>query len=392
MTAAGTVRQQRPPLWRDVRVLRVVGQAVFALVAVAVVWTLANNLLVNMRNANLPTGFDFLRQPGGIQIAGAETTSQTPNWRLIAIGAKNTAIVAVTGIVLATVVGVLVGIARLSTNWLVRKSAALYVETIRNIPVLVVITFFFAAVILRFPQIREPATIGNLVIVSNRGMWLPWLRAPEGGAGTFTLALLGVFVVALLVARWRTRVNERTGRPHHRVLWAAVTFVVLGVVAHQALGSPVRISLPARDNLIITGGIGALAPILALITGLVVYTASHIAEIVRGSIQAVPRGQVEAAEAIALSGFQRMRYIVLPQALRIMIPPLANQFLNLMKNSSLGVAIGAAELTSVTGTVIANGRPAPQNIAILMAIYLSFSLFISFLTNLYNRRIQYVTT
>jgi general L-amino acid transport system permease protein len=388
---AATATGQRPPLWRDVRVLRVVGQIVFAVGAVAVLWVLGNNLIVNMNNANLPTGWGYLRQSGGIQLAGSDATSQTPNWELIAIAAKNTAIVSVTGILLATLIGVLLGIARLSSNWLVRKSAALYVETVRNIPVLVVIIFFAAAVIAQFPLIREPAQIGDAFIFSNRGMWMPWFMAPDGEGGLFTLLLLGAVLVGLVVARWRTAVNERTGRPHHRVLWAAATVLVLGVIAYVALGAPVKISLPVRDNLVVRGGIGVLASILGLIIGLVIYTASHIAEIVRGSIQAVPKGQVEAAQAVALSGFQRMRFIVLPQALRIMIPPLANQYLNLTKNSSLGIAIGAAELTSVTSTIIGNGRPAPQSIAVLMAIYLSFSLFISLLTNLYNRRIQYVT-
>jgi general L-amino acid transport system permease protein len=388
---AATTTGQRPPLWRDVRVLRVVGQIVFAVVAVAVLWVLGNNLIVNMNNANLPTGWSYLRQSGGIQVAGSDATSQTPNWELVLIGAKNTAIVSGTGILLATIIGVLVGIARLSSNWLVRKSAALYVETFRNIPVLVVIIFFFAAMILRFPQIREPLVIGDAFIVTNRGMWIPWFTAPGGNGGLFALLLLAAIVVAVGVARWRTTVNERTGRPHHRVLWAVGTVLVLAGAAFAVLGAPVEITLPVRDNLAVNGGIGILAPILGLITGLTIYTASHIAEIVRGSIQAVPKGQIEAAQAVALSGFQRMRFIVLPQALRIMIPPLANQYLNLTKNSSLGIAIGAAELTSITSTIIGNGRPAPQSIAILMAIYLSFSLFISLLTNLYNRRIQYVT-
>lgn len=389
--AASTTAGQRPPFWRDVRVLRIVGQIVFAIAAVAIGWVLWFNLTTNMSNSGLPTSFDYLRQPGGFQVADAPATSSTPNWQLVLIGAKNTVIVSAVGILLATIIGVLLGVARLSTNWLVRKTAALYVETIRNIPVLVVIIFFFAAIILRFPQIQAPLRVGDLAIVSNRGIWFPWLSAPDGGGSSYALALLGALAVALLVARWRTTVNERTGQPHHRVLWAAGTFVGLAVLAYVVLGTPVEVTLPVRDNLQVSGGMKMNANILGLMLGLFVYTASHIAEIVRGSILAVPKGQNEAANALALTGFQRMRYIVLPQALRIMVPPLANQFLNLTKNSSLGLAIGAAELTGVTTTIIGNGRPAPQNIGVLMAIYLSFSLFISLLTNLYNRRIQYVS-
>lgn len=381
---------QRPPFYRDVRVLRVVGQIVFAVTVVAVLLVLWNNLLVNLRNSNLPTGFDYLDQPGGIQIAGADATSSTPIRELFLIAAKNTAIVSIVGIVIATVLGVLLGVARLSSNWLVRKSAALYVETVRNIPVLVVIVFFATAVILRLPRIQEAAGIDGALIISNKGIEFPWFVAPQG-AGPFLATLAVAAVAAGAVVVWRTRLNERTGTPHHRVLWALGTFVGLGVVAFIALDTPVELTYPERDGLQVEGGIGILGPMLGLLLGLVVYTASHIAEIVRGSILAVPKGQTEAAQAIALTGFQRMRHVILPQATRIMVPPLANQFLNLTKNSSLGVAVGAAELTSITQQIIANGRPAPQNIAILMAIYLSFSLFISLLTNAYNRRIQYVS-
>ncbi len=162
-------------------------------------------------------------------------------------------------------------------------------------------------------------------------------------------------------------------------------------MAFVALGAPLELDHPEVRGLRVEGGIGVLAPILGLITGLTVYTASHIAEIVRGSIQAVPRGQWEAGDAVALSAYQRMRFVILPQALRIMVPPTANQYLNLTKNSSLGIAIAYPELTAITNQIISNGRPAPQSIALLMLIYLMFSLFISALTNLYNRSIQYAS-
>lgn len=382
--------QQRPPFWRDVRVLRVVGQVAFVALVFALYWFLATNFVTNMSRSNLPTGFGYLNQPGGFQVANTDVTSGTPIRRIILVGVINTLKVSSLGIVLATVIGVLVGIARLSSNWLIRKSAAVYVESLRNIPVLVIIIFFGAAVLLRLPQIQAPIESPGRFIISNQAFWLPWMILPEGGGNTLLLILAVGLLTAGAVAWWRTRVYERTGSPHHRVLWGLSAFAAVAAVGYALAGPAVEFSGPARDGFRVSGGIKLPVPFLAVLAGLSLYTASHIAEIVRGSILAVPRGQVEAAEALALTRFQRMRHVVLPQALRIMVPPTANQYLNLTKNSSLAIAAGFPEVTTVILVVIGNGRPAPQNIAILMGVYLVFSLVISALTNLYNRRIQFV--
>jgi general L-amino acid transport system permease protein len=378
----------RVPLWRDVRVLRVVGQAVFAVLAVAAGWYLLSNLTGNMERTGIRTDFDYLRQPLGINVSGADVTSSTTVRGVMIVGIKNTALVAFLGIVLATVWGVILGVARLSQNWMIRKLAAVYVEVVRNIPVLILIFFFFFAAFAQLPVINDPFE-SRWLLASNRGIWIPWVIGTDGYM-PMALAWLAGLVVALLVARWRTRVNERTGQPHHRVLWALGTFLVIAVVAIFATSVPLQGSLPTRDGRAVVGGFRVLISYAALLVALVVYTASHIAEIVRGSILAVHKGQSEAAQALALTNFQRMRFVILPQALRIMVPPTANQYLNLTKNSSLGFAIAYPEITAITGQIISNGRPAPQAIALLMLIYLVFSLFISALTNLYNRSIQYV--
>ena len=453
MTSETARAQVRPPFWRDVRILKVVIQAIFLVIIVTVGWLLWNNLIGNMRASGLPTGFDFLDRPAGFTIIDSDFRPAQTNLDAILVGVKNTILVSAVGIVLATVIGVLIGIARLSRNYLVRKSAAFYVESLRNVPVLLIIFFASLAIIGRaLPQLENAWQVEGLFLISNRVIAVPWLAssgeatfpavlpavflaipaaaltyvwlrrrelresvrrallvaAPlaafllAGGAVlafvgepsqvsaavTFWTSLLTVVTLAVRVAAWRTRLSDTTGRPHHRVLWALGTFVVLGAVVYVLLGAPLDLTGPRLEQRRISGGISMIQAYAALLVALTLYTASHIAEIVRGSIQAVPRGQTEAATALALSPTQRMRFVILPQAFRIMVPPLANQYLNLTKNTSLGVAIGFQELTTVTGTVIGNGNPASQSIAILMLIYLTFSLLISLVTNIINRRLQ----
>ncbi|MPZ73769.1 MAG: ABC transporter permease subunit [Nitriliruptorales bacterium] len=381
--ALGQRRAVRPPPWRDIRVLRVVIQVAFLVVVVATVWYLYNNLRSNTR-----LGFDWLQQPAGFSIRDAPGYS--PGQRVLAairVGFFNTAQVAFLGIALATVLGIIIGIARLSTNWLVRRAAALYVEALRNIPVLLIIVLIYGAVMLQLPGVANAGEFLESFIFSNRGVSVPWYQSQEGATSYVAVIGLGVLVAAALWV-WRTRRFDRTGEPHHRVLWALGTVAGFILAGYFVLGAPIALSLPELEGRRVTGGTSLGTEYAALLIGLVLYTASHIAEIVRGSIQAVPHGQTEAANAIALTGFQRLRYVVLPQAFRIMIPPLANQYLNLTKNSSLAVAIGYPELTRIIGTVIGNGNPAPPSIAILMGCYLIFSIGISIITNIVNRALS----
>ncbi|MPZ89877.1 MAG: ABC transporter permease subunit, partial [Nitriliruptorales bacterium] len=254
-------------------------------------------------------------------------------------------------------------------------------------PVLVLIIFMYTAVVLQFPPISNAAETLGLIVFSNRGLVVPW---GEGAEQTrLFLVLLGSgLMLAMTAAVWRTRRHDASGEPHRRVLWGGGVLLLVAVAAHLSLSAPGTISLPSREGRVVTGGIQLGSEYAALLIALVLYTASHIAEIVRGSILAVPRGQTEAANAIALSGFQRLRYVILPQALRVLVPPLGNQYLNLTKNSSLAVAVGYFELTRITGQIIANGNPAPQSIGILMLCYLLLSLTIALVTNFVNRRLR----
>ncbi len=381
----------RPPFWRDIKVLRVVAQVVAVVGTVALFLYLGRNLTTNLTAANIPTDFEFLKQPAGVNVTGSDFKPSQPISDIVFLGIKNTAALAVVGIPLLTILGTLIGIARLSTNWLVQRAATIYVETLRNIPPLLVIIFTNAAVILSLPRMQDALTPGDLFVISNRFLAIPWATAGDN-SGAY-LAVLGVGIVASIVVWiWRTRKFDATGTPPHRFLWGTGTFLFFAIVGFFVLGRPYSLSRPeVIDGRFIEGGYQTVGPYIAVLVALVIYTASHVAEIVRGSIQAVAKGQTEAANALALSSFQRLRFVVLPQAFRIAIPPLINQFLNFTKNTSLSIAIGYAEITLVVFQAIGNAKPAPQLILILMGSYLLFSLTVSLLINVLNRRLQLVT-
>ncbi len=381
----------RPPLWRDVRVVRLVLQLVFAVAVVAAIAFLYSNLIENLTRQGIRTDFGYLDQPAGFQILGSDFRASQSVRDALLVGFGNTISVAVIGIVLTTILGVVIGVASLSTNWLVRKAATFYVEALRNLPPLIVIVFMFQAVILALPSVQN-ATVwfDGLAVWTVRTISF---AAPtlDDGSGAFVAALGASAVVAVALWWWRTRLNIRTGTPHHRVLIAGGAFIGLSVLAWLVTGRPLGLEKPEVTGRLLTGGWSMSANYAAVLFALVVYTASYIAEIVRGSVQAVPRGQSEASSALALSGFQRLRFVILPQAFRIAVPSIANQYLNLTKNSSLALAVGFAELTSVTVIAIGNGAPAPQSIGVLMLAYLVLSLVIAAITNLINRRFQLVT-
>jgi general L-amino acid transport system permease protein len=378
---------RRPPPWRDVRVLRVAFQLLFLALVGALVFFLYMNLVANLRRLGITTEFDFLRRPAGFAIADSDFRSSQRVSRAIRVGVGNTLRVAGLGIVLATVLGVLVGIARLSSNWLVRRAAAAFVESLRNVPVLAIIFFWYFAVLLRLPPIADAHDWFGVAVLSSRGIVFP---GPEqtGPLGLFLLLGVGGVVAAAAIWLWRTRRFDRTGEPHRRALWATGTLVAVVAVAFLVAGGPFTITAPERGALATAGGFRLSPEFAALLLALVLYTASHIAEIVRGSILSVARGQTEAANALGLSEWQRLRFVILPQAFRVSVPPIANQYLNLTKNSALGAAIAYPEVTRIVQIAISQGNPAPQLILVAMGIYLTISLAIALVTNIVNRRLQ----
>ena len=379
----------RPPWWRDVKVLRVVAQGLFLLLVVILVQWFSFNLRTNMRRLGIRRDFAFLDQPAGYRILGSDFVASDPIRRALLVGLTNTVRVALIGMALALVIGVVIGVARLSKNWVVRRSASLYVELLRNVPPLVLVIYFYLAALAALPRIEDATFIGDAIILSNRGIWLPWFVASPG-AGTYGITLLAGLVLAVLVARWRTRVFETTGRPHRRALAALLTFVGTALAGWVLLQPPIETSLPVFGDRIVTGGLWLYPEYLSLLLSLVLYASSFIAEIVRGSIQAVHKGQSEAADALGLSPWMRLRYVVLPQALRIAAPATGNEFLNLTKNVSLGIAVGFAEILRVATQATGNGQPAPQLLLMVLLGYLFLSLVISLFVNLANRRLQLV--
>lgn len=376
----------RVPLWRDVRVLQWVFQLVVVALVVAVAVWLIGNYTANADRQNIPTNFDFLDNPTAFEITGNDLSQNAPVGDAIVQGVLNTLRVSVVGIVLATVLGTLVGIGRLSHNWLVRTLAGAYVEAIRNVPLPLFVVMGSLAVVLGvFPRIQDAWRPLDLVVVSNRGIAVPWFEGP----GVWLAAGIALAAVAAwATARWRHVVFDRTGRPPRSGWWSAGAAVLVLAAVWIAFGFDA--TAPTVDGRFTSGGMRVDPSYFAILFALVVYTASHIAEIVRGSIQAVPRGQGEAADSLALGGFQRMWYVVLPQAFRIAIPPIGNQYLNLIKNSSLGAAIGYYDLTLVTQTTVGNGSPAVPAFGLALAIYLAMSLVTSAFVNLANRKFALV--
>lgn len=398
MTAVTRPSQTRPPFWRDVRVLRVVGQIVVVVAVLLLFRWLGSNLTTNLARQNLGTDFGFMTRPTQFTIPyHSEFNPRSPVWEMVVVGVKNTFLAGIVGIVLATVVGLLLGVWRLSQNWLLARLATVFVETFRNIPPLVIIIFFGAAIFTfgPFPILREaielqlPGTSETFLLLSNDQWGIPGFQARTDTTAFLFFLGFGLIVGSVLWF-WRTRVNEHTGAPHHRVAWFFGTIVLATVIGFIVLGDPIGIDWPSlsENRRLIASGFAMNFGFMALTVALGLYTASHIGEIFRGSIQAVPRGQTEAASALALTGFQRYRFVVLPQALRIAVPPIINQYLNLVKNTSLGIAVAYAEITALTQTSIGNGRPAVQSIVILMGVYLAFSLVISVILNVVNRRLQ----
>ena len=348
-----------------------------------------NNLQTNAETTNIPLSFDYLDQPADLTVPGNAFEQSQSVRDAIVVGLGNTVRVAVAGIVLATLLGTLIGIARLSTNWLLSNLAKAYVELFRNVPLLIIVVFSYSAIFLRLPSLDDAERYFGVFLPSIRGVGSVWFTTDGRG-----LAILLVFAVAAVAAwaaiRWRRSVQDRTGRAAHGGWVAVIAFLATAVAGLGVLGFPLGVTTPELEGRRIVGGITMLPEYAALLFALVVYTASHVAEIVRGSIQAVPKGQTEAATALALSSAQRMRLIVLPQAMRIAVPALGNQYLNLTKNSSLAVAISYFELTKITQVSIANRAPAVPSYTLLLFIYLALSLVLSLLVNLANRRLALV--
>ena len=380
------------PLWRDVRVLQAAGQLMSVLLVVSVLVFFVANLMSAADERGLKLGFDFLGQEAGFPIGESVIDYDEADPFLYAfwVGIVNTLKAALLGVVFATVLGILVGLARLSSNWLVRNLAGVYIQTIRNIPLLVQLFFWYFAVFQALPLVQEAFRLPGPVYLSNRGLFLVWPQATSSFEA-WLLVLAGGLAVAVALRFALTSHERRSGRPSHAVVVPWLAFVAIGVLGWLAVdGSPLVRSVPVLGEFNYEGGARITPEFGALLVGLVLYTATFIAEIVRAGIQSVSRGQSEAALALGLSSFQTTRLVVFPQALRVIVPPLISQYLNLTKNSSLAVAIAYPELFTVGRTMINQAGRAVPIFLLIMAAYLAMSLTWAAVGNLYNRRVQMV--
>jgi general L-amino acid transport system permease protein len=381
-------------IWRDIRFLKILAQLIFIVVLVLAAAYLYTNVTTNLARQGLTMGYGFMRNPASFGIGESFIPYDPSNTyaRALLVGLVNTLVVSVLGVVLTTVVGVLAGVARLSSNWLINKFAAAYVGVIRNTPLLLQLMFWYFGVAIQLPPVRQAVQLPGPVFLTQRGIYMAW------GEGTPTfpawrvfilLALLSIFVVwfALRTAQKRASVPLS---PWWNLAYFLVPALILWIGFVIQPEPPLRSTVPELTGLNFRGGLRLTPEFAALLFGLVVYTGAFIAEIVRAGIQAVSRGQVEAARSLGLSTGQALRLVVFPQALRIMVPPMTSQYLNLAKNSSLAIAIGFPDLFSVAGTVFNQTGAAIEIITIMMLSYLSISLFTSLLMNIYNRRIQLV--
>lgn len=380
------------PKWRQPRIRNGLIQGLVLLfIGLAVVYFGAN-LVQNLQRLRLPFGFDFLFSKSGPSIG--ETLieySPTDNIaRAFGVALLSTLRVIVLGIILATVVGIGVGMARLSDNWLVRKLATFYVETLRNFPLLLQLLFWYLAVFLKLPTFENRIQLPGPIILSKNGVAFPWLK---GNPATlpWILALAIGSVCACLLWRYLIRLQIEQGRITFAGLWSLLLLVGIGggaALITQRL--PFDVSLPHVDQRVVTGGLQLTSEFSALLLGLTLYTAAFIAEIVRAGIRSVSIGQSEAARALGLKPTLVMRFVVFPQALRVIVPPLTSQYLNLAKNSSLAVAVGYPDIYYVASASLEDTGRSVEIVLLLMAIYLTMSLLISILMNLYNRSIQLV--
>lgn len=396
MQSSASQSHARPPFWRDERILAILSQVIVVGLVVGLLFYLYSNMINALRDQmGIGISFDFLTATSGFDIGESLIDYERSDTysRALLVGMLNTLQVAFLGIILATLLGILIGVMRLSTNWLVSRIATVYIETFRNIPLLVLLIFWGQAVFLKLPRIREALILFDPyfpVYLSNRGIATPW-GVPTDTWSTFLLFLVGGLVLAVIVAVLLTQQGKRTGRMPFISLWFVLTWLAVIVIGWFVVGEPLQLSKPSLEGLNTQGGRVFSQQFMALLTGLVIYTAAFIGEIVRAGIQSVSRGQREAATALGLGGFQTLRLIIFPQALRVIIPPLTSQYLNLTKNSSLAIAIGYPDFFAVAGNTVLNqtGR-AIEVFMLIMGFYLTFSLITSFLMNIYNRRIRLV--
>lgn len=381
-------------MWRDPKIRAIFFQVVVITLFLAFVLYVGNNTIINLEKRGIASGFGFMTQPAGFGIGivllmdyNAQTSTHGD---VLLIGIINTLAVSLSGIVLATIIGFVFGVLRLSHNWIVNKIAAVYIEVVRNIPLLVQLLFWYFAVLSVLPVVRDSLVITDGLLINNRGLYFPSI-IPQAGFSAIWIALIVGIVASYFVGKWAHKRQDETGQPFP-IFWSSVGLIIgLPILVAIVTGMPMDFEVPEKGRFNITGGWVLEPEFLALFIGLSVYTGAFIAEIVRAGINAVSHGQTEAANSLGIKPSVTMRLVILPQALRVIIPPLTSQYLNLTKNSSLATAVGYPEIVAIfSGTSLNQTGQAIEIIALTMLFYLTISLLISVFMNWYNKKIALV--
>lgn len=390
--AAGRPGGDAVPFYNDPRVRGIFFQAILVALVVLVGYVGISNAIENLRAQNIASGFGFWDRTAGFAISQTliEYSPASTYGRAFLVGLLNTLLVGAIGIVLTTILGFLVGIARLSPNWLLQKIAAGYVNVLRNIPLLLQLLFWYFAVLKSLPPPRQSLDFGAGFFLNIRGLFVPRPVFGEG-SGLFDAAVIVAIVAIVALRTWAHRRQDATGRQFPLFPVSVAIFIGLPFLALAVTGFPVTFDIPKLQGFNFTGGITLIPELVALVLGLVLFTSAFVAEIVRAGITAVSKGQTEAASALGLHHNKTLRLVVIPQAMRVIVPPLTSQYLNLVKNSTLAVAIGYPDLVSVfAGTVLNQTGQAVEVISITMLVYLAISLLTSAFMNWFNARIALV--
>jgi len=379
-----------PAFLRDEKIRGILYQLITITLFVAFLFYIAQNTAHNIEQRGIKTGFGFLNSTAGFDITETPIpyTPSSTHLRVFEVGLLNTLIVSAWGIFLSSLLGLIIGVGRLSNNWLINRLSAVYIETFRNIPVLLQILFWYNVVLAMLPSVRQSIDIFGVFFINNRGLFMP-KAILQDGSWVVGLAFVLAIVLSYFIHRWAKKRHDETGE-YFPTIWVSLALIILlPLIAYYISGKPIAFEYPKLHGFNFQGGKTWTPEFMALLFALSIYTATFIAEAIRSGIEAVPKGQKEAARSLGLTPIQELRFVVLPQAVRIAIPSIINQYLNLIKNSSLAAAIGYPELVTIfAGTSLNQTGQALEILLITMLTYLIISLIVSLILNWFNAKMK----